>query len=407
MQTNPALETIEDWLIREALGAPDAAEMFAGLCQRMNASGIQVERAMLSWATLHPLIEAETVLWLDGGGVELAQHRHDNANSDEWLNSPIRAMLERGDLRLRCPLAQSNAPLDFPLFHSLSDQGYTDYLAIATPFALPTAQEIGVSGIVVTWATRASEGFDQATVEQIDYLQMRLALACRATIQTRIAQTLAETYLGKRAGSQVLAGRIRHGDGESLDAVIFYTDLRGSTALAERLDPDAYLHLLNGYFDAAAGEVMARGGEVLDFIGDAVLAVFPIEADGLGPAARQALAAARAVHARLAALPVSGAPPLACGIALTCGPVMFGNIGVPDRLTFSVIGRSVNAAARIEAKTKELRQPVLVTGEIAAAAPGSFQGVGRFALPGVERPVELFALNRAADPKPDQGADAL
>lgn len=403
MQTTPVLEAIEDWLIREALGEPDTAEMFAGLCQRMNASGIRAERAMLSWATLHPLIEAETVLWLDGGGIELAQHRHEDANSDEWLNSPIRAMLERGDLRLRCPLFRSNAPFDYPLFHSLADQGFTDYLAIATPFALPTAQEVGASGIVVTWATRAPEGFDQTTIEQIEYLQMRLALACRATIQTRIAQTLADTYLGRRAGSQVLAGRIRHGDGESLDAVIFYTDLRGSTALAERLDPDAYLRVLNGYFDAAAGEVMARGGEVLDFIGDAVLAVFPIEAEGLGPAARQALAAARAVHARLSVLPAPGATPLACGIGLTCGPVMFGNIGVPDRLTFSVIGRTVNAAARIEAKTKELREPVLVTEEVAAADPGSFRGVGRFALTGVDRPVELFALRQpssTSDPAP-------
>ena len=391
MKTNAALEEIEDWLIREALGQPDIGEMFAGFCERLVAAGMPVERAMLTWATLHPLVEAESAFWRSGHDVELSQYRHDEEETEDWLQSPIRAVLEAREPRLRRRLSGGNAVFEYPLLASLKDEGYTDYLILSTPFDLPTVTDFGRSGMLVSWATREPDGFSDQTVEGLDYLQLRLALACRATIQTRIARTLAETYLGARAGGQVLAGRIRHGDGETLDAVIFYSDLRGSTALADRLEPDAYMAHLNAYFEATAGAVMASGGEVLDFIGDAVLAVFPIGPDGVGPAACRALEAADAVLLRLREAQRITAHPLNCGIALSSGQVMFGNIGVPARLTFSVIGRTVNAAARIEAMTKQLGRPLLVTAEIAAAAPRDFASIGRFHLAGFGEEVELHA----------------
>lgn len=392
MKTNPKLEAIEDWVIREALGQPDIAEMFSGFCERLVAAGLPVTRAMLTWATLHPLVEAESVLWRSGREAELAQYRHDEDDTEDWLRSPIRAVLEARETRLRRKLAGGNAATDdFPVLTTLKAEGFTDYLVLSTPFELPTAQDFGPSGMIVTWATQAEGGFSDDDIEGLDYLQIRLALACRATIQSRIARTLAETYLGARAGARVLSGLIRHGDGERLDAVIFYSDLRGSTALADRLAPDAYMTHLNAYFEATARTVMTHGGEVLDFIGDAVLAVFPIEAGGFDAAASRALQAADAVLAQIERAQAATDHPLLCGIALSSGDVMFGNIGIPERLTFSVIGRTVNAAARIEAMTKTLGRPLLVTADIAALAPQAFAPLGRFRLAGFDEEVELHA----------------
>jgi len=393
VKTTPQLELIEDWLIRQALGQPDIGDMFAHLCERMRTAGLPVDRALLTWTTLHPMIEAETALWGPGLPPARGQHAHDDQDTDDWLTSPIRAMLVAGETRVRRRLADApETDTAFPVLARLRQQGYTDYLIVATPFDLPSHNAFGTSGIIVTWATRADRGFSDTVIEQIDYLQMRFALAARANIQSRIATTLAETYLGRRAGAQVLSGRIRHGDGEAIEAVIFYSDLRGSTALADRLPPEAYLAHLNAYFDAAAGAVMAQDGEVLDFIGDAVLAVFPIGADGIAGAARQALTAAEAVRGRLAAHQPHTPHPLICGIALSAGQVTFGNIGVADRLTFSVIGKTVNAAARIEGMTKRLERPVLVTQEIAQAVPDEvFEPLGRYALDGFDAPVALYA----------------
>jgi adenylate cyclase len=399
VRTNPELERIEDWLIREALGSPDMTAMFSGTCERLVAAGIPIARANLAWSTLHPLVNAEAVLWVAGEDALFEQYPHDREDEEDWLQSPIRAMLMAGEDRLRRQLASGNSDPGFPMLRRLRDEGYTDYIILRTPFDLPTTSEVGPTGMMVSWATRAPGGFDTRTIDQIDYLQIRLALAARATIQTRIAHTIAETYLGRHAGRRVLSGSIRHGDGERLDAVIFYSDLRGSTALADSLSEDAYLAHLNAYFDAAAGAVIAAGGDVLDFIGDAILAVFPIDEDGLDAASLRALEAAEHALARLEAARALTPYPLHCGIALTCGEVMFGNIGVADRLTFSVIGRTVNAAARIEAMTKHLATPVLVTSEVAAAAPSAFLPKGSYTLAGFGAEVELFAP-RATSQRP-------
>ncbi len=392
MQTTPALEEIEDWLIREALGAPDLAAMFAELCHRLRQAGVEVDRSMLTWATLHPLIEAESALWLPETEVQYEAYPHRSEDTDEWLQSPIRAVLTGDEPRLRRRLSNANAPIDFPLCRKLADQGFTDYLVVATPFHLPFQMEdTRRTGIIVSWATRSEGGFRDRDIDALDYIQLRFALACRATIQTRMAENIAQTYLGKRAGRQVLSGRIKHGDGDMIDAVIFYCDMRDSTRMAEELGDHVYLKRLNTYFEATAGAVTAEGGEILDFIGDAVLAVFPTDEDGFASAAKRALKAVGEVRRRLDAANSGATPPLRCGVALSSGRVSFGNIGISDRLTFSVIGRTVNAAARMELLTKVLGCTVLVTAEIADVADGDFQPAGAHTLAGLTQPVVLFS----------------
>jgi len=389
------IDGIEDWLIDQALGSPDMAAMFAEMCERLRLCHVPIDRALLGWSTLHPLIEAETVCWETGNEVLHEQIAHAAEENPDWLQSPIRALLLSREPVLRRRLTNANAPFEFPLLSSLAGRGYTDYLAIPTEFEIPTkSNEVSTSGIVVSWATREENGFSDEALTAINYIQKRLALAARATLQGQISRTIAETYLGKIAGGKVLAGQIRHGDGETVDAVIYFSDVRNSTSIAERIGPDAYLTWLNTYFEATAGAILENGGEVLDFIGDAVLGVFPIGQQNLDNALDQAIATADETRKRLEALNASPglAHPLKAGIALSVGSVMFGNIGVPHRLTFSVIGQTVHAAARIESLTKTVGADVLMTTDVARRAGPRSRPVGAFALDGFTAHQPLFAL---------------
>jgi len=390
------IDGIEDWLIDQALGAPDLAVMFGEMCDRLRSCRVPVDRAMIGWSTLHPLIEAEAAVWENGNELQREQIVHFQEETEDWLNSPVRAVLISREPVLRRRLTNANAPLEFPLLVRLAESGYTDYMVITTEFDLPTIKdEIETSGIVISWATREQDGFSDEALTAIRYIQKRFALAARATIQSQIGRTIAETYLGRIAGNKVLSGQIRHGDGQTVDAVIYFSDMRNSTSIADRLGPEAYLSYLNTYFNATAGAVLDTGGEVLDFIGDAVLGVFPIGQQSLEKAVAQALAATDESRSRLQALNADPQlpHPLKAGIALSVGTVMFGNIGVPNRLTFSVIGQTVHAAARIESLTKTVGADVLMTADVARYAGTRTAPAGSFELNGFASLQPLFTLN--------------
>lgn len=389
------IDGIEDWLIDQALGSPDMASMFAEMCERLRQCNVPIDRSMLVWSALHPLIEAELAFWENGGTVQHERIQHSAEETDDWLTSPIRAVLLSGEPMLRRRLTNQNAPLEFPLLKTLSDAGYTDYMVMPTQFNIPSIpSEFPTTGIVVSWATRQDGGFSDDALKAIQYIQRRLALAARATLEGQISQTIAETYLGKIAGDKVLSGQIRHGDGETIDAVIYYSDMRESTAIAETLGPDAYLGWLNTYFEATAGAVLQHGGEVLDFIGDAVLGAFPIGDQNLEECVNRAIDAADETRKRLQSINLSASQdrPMKTGIALSVGSVMFGNIGVPHRLTFSVIGQTVHAAARVESLTKQVGVDVLMTQDIARFAESRSQPVGAFELNGFSAHQPLFSL---------------
>ncbi|MEM8664148.1 MAG: adenylate/guanylate cyclase domain-containing protein, partial [Pseudomonadota bacterium] len=214
-------------------------------------------------------------------------------------------------------------------------------------------------------------------------------------------RTIAATYLGKVAGNRVLSGEIARGEGKHIDAVIWYCDLRGSAELCDTLGVDEYLPLLNKYFVATAGPVMREGGDVLDFIGDAVLAIFPLHEDGAHRALRATEAAAREVDAlRLSEPAFQDRKCLAdvTGIAIATGSVVYGNIGVPQRLTFSVIGPTVNAVARLEDLTKVIGEPILATENVARhlGADMPFRALGAYRLPGQREAQQIYAPELSA-----------
>jgi len=220
------------------------------------------------------------------------------------------------------------------------------------------------------------------------------------------AKKLLYTYLGKRTGERVLSGLVKRGDGEKIHAVIWYCDLRDSTPLAESMPLESFLSILNDFFDCMAGAVLDHGGEILRFIGDAALAIFPISGtteslhEVCTPTAKgaceRALAAARDARSRIEVLNkqriIRQETPLGFGLGLHVGEVMYGNIGVPERLEFTVIGSAANEAARLEALCKELDQSILISWEFPRCFPDQMSSLGPHRLRGVSKPKEIFWL---------------
>ena len=392
------IDRIADWLMSSALGEVGVDSIFEGCCQRLHAAGVPLVRALTAFRTLHPLFASVTLVWKLNQGVASNPILHTEAfSTEQWHRSPMHHLVRHRLLFLRRRLTGEHAIVDFPVLEELRDAGVTDYLCYRTPFTRNEDPGPEVGGIMGSWSTDRPSGFSEEDLRIFGRIQRRYAVSCKVQIQRRITENVLETYLGPDAGARVLDGQIRRGDGERIHAVIWYSDLRGSTRLADRLDPHAFIERLNQYFECTAGAVIAGGGEVLRFVGDAVLAIFPIRegGDDARAAAARALAAARDAERRLSrtneSLARAGTEPIEFGLGLHVGDVMYGNIGVPQRLEFSVIGPAANEVARIEDLTKALGRRVLVSAAFAEAADARCETLGSHPLRGVATPVEVFA----------------
>jgi adenylate cyclase len=389
------LQRIVGWLLGDGRRLTDPAAFVQGLVDELLAVGVPVARLSVNLPTLHPELFARGFYWQRGAAVRCEQRRHGITETPSYRNSPIRTLLEHGAPHVRRRLTGPDAQLDYPLMQELREAGLSDYLALPLRFS---------NGFVVftTWATDAPQGFAEADVALIEGLLPALTPVVEVLEARHIAGTLLDTYLGHRTGERVLRGRIRRGDYEAIDAVLWYCDLRGFTALTERLDGDALIDLLNTYFERMAAGLEAQGGEILKFIGDAMLAIFardesrdwPTVCKAALSAARDALAAMHGLNAERAA---AGEPRLDFGLALHVGTVMYGNIGTPDRLDFTVIGPSVNHAVRIEGACRMLGVPVLTSDAFARHVPEALRPLGFCLLPGEAGRHELYALDDDED----------
>jgi adenylate cyclase len=381
---DPLTAELEAWLVEAALGDPDMPDLFGALCAGLRASGLPLDRALLVWPTLHPLHVAEQLVWRPDGPMAHERFRRGAGRGVAFSHGPLGGVIrtELGLLRRR--LDGPDALIDFDALAEMRDEGFTDYLAAAVGFSVarlrPTESD-GTTGVVASWATRRESGFSDADVAVLRRLMPLVGVSARIALQNRLLANIADAYLGRTVAPRVLSGQMGRGDGERFRAVLWYADLRDSTRRAQALGPEGYLALLNGFYDATAGSVIAEGGEVLAFIGDAVLAVFPF-GDDAGAAAR---AAGAAVDAARAATDVS------FGVAVTEGDVLFGNVGVPERLSFTVVGEAVNRVQRMEAHTKTAGVAALATEAVAAAEPDRWVSLGPVSLPDVAGPVALYA----------------
>jgi len=398
------IDGVADWLMAQALGRPDDHELLAGCCERLYAAGVPVRRASVGFRTLHPLLAAVTLRWTRDGGVETEEHAR-GPQREEFLRSPFHYVIRQRVPMLRRRLRGREALLDFPILEEFRDAGLTDYVAYLVPFGEAVEESVVDDGVIGSWATDRQGGFTDRHLHALERVQTRLAVVCRLMVKDQVAQNILQTYLGPDPGMKVLDGRITRGDGDTIHAVIWFSDLRDSTRLAESMPRGEFLECLNEFFECVAGPVLERGGQVLRFIGDAMLAIFPMEVHEVNDprtcpvhraacgtalgAAREAMSRMRALNARRGS---TGRAPLGYGIGLHVGDVMYGNIGVPTRLEFSVIGAAANEAARIESRCKALGRPLLTSAEFASILEEPWQSVGRHDLRGVGGARELFSL---------------
>ncbi|MDR3464902.1 MAG: adenylate/guanylate cyclase domain-containing protein [Xanthobacteraceae bacterium] len=277
------------------------------------------------------------------------------------------------------------------MMKELAAEGFTDYAA------LPLSG--GGYRNAITLATRRADGFTETDVRLLKPVFSLFALHVERHSALRISGNALNAYLGLGAATKVLNGSIKRGAGESIHAVIWVSDLRGFTDLSDRLSGSDMLALLNAYFEVMAGAVLSQGGEVLKFIGDGLLAAFPLQdPDQVRAAAGAALAAARTAMAGLDALnrdppgtlAGTGWQPLRAGIALHEGEVFFGNIGAPERLDFTVIGAAVNEASRVEALQKTLGRDILITEAVARHLDVPLDFLGSHSLRGVAVPLAIY-----------------
>jgi adenylate cyclase len=381
---------VAEWLLHEARDLEDAGAVVGEFCRRLSASDFPLYRLFVTIRTLHPQVAAIGYQWRHGDSAPSEVPRgHGIDDQDIYLRSPIKAIHD-GAPEVRRRIGDPGVELDFPILADLQAEGATDYLVLPLRFSQGRVN-------VITIATDRVTGFADAEIGRFKSLLPLLALVLEAKTTQRIASTLLSTYLARDAGRRVLSGLIKRGDGITIAAALWYCDLRGFTATTEVLARDQIIGLLNDYFAAMVEAVHGHGGEVLKFIGDAMLAIFPI-ADDLDrdraclaalAAAEDALAALNRVNERRRAM---GKETLEAGIALHTGAVTYGNIGAPDRLDFTVIGSAVNLVTRLERRCAELGLPLLASAQFASPCGSTLISIGPHRLRGFAQPQELFVL---------------
>jgi adenylate cyclase len=379
--------TILEWLSNEALQDSEPGALYGELCQRLRGIGMPIMRGQVAFRILHPLYDASTVNWDAERGVVVELYRpEDSAGHERFVRSPFGHALTHRLPILRRRLTGETALLDFESLGEMRASGGTDYVVFVVGF-----DRASQNGILCSWLGDRPAGFTDGEIAELQRVTRELSIALKSKIERSVAQNVAHAYLGKRAGQAVLNGLIRRGDGEKITAALWYSDLRQSTALADRLPAEAFLKLLGRYFEMTASAVLDHGGEVVSLLGDAVLGMFRVEG-APEEACGRALAAAHEARRRLGAQAASVEGPLDFGISLHLGQVIYGNVGVPERLQFTLVGSAVNEVVRVQDLTKQLGYPLLVTAPFAKVAAGAWHPLGEHPLRGFETPMPILTM---------------
>lgn len=386
------VQPLFDWLVDGAPGASNPQEVIARLGAELGAAGVPVERFDAFVRTLHPHVVGRSFVWVPGQPVQVHENNWAYLRSHEFLANPVAEVFQTG-CEVRHVLATSSFTPPSPHLDGLVQDGFTDYIALPLRFT---------SGDVhsVAYGTRAPRGFADDHISALRHVTRPLARIGEILALRRTATNLLDTYVGHGAGERILAGKIQRGDVETIQAVIWFSDLRGFTSMSGTLEPRAMLRMLNDLFDCQVAAIDQHGGEVLKFIGDGLLAIFPFR-DGHGTAEScdAALAAATAAFAGLHPLNArrakDGQPPIRFGLALHAGEVAYGNIGGSQRLDFTCIGPAVNLASRLETLSAELDLPVVASAEFAVLTTHAMKPLGAHELKGIIGPVAAFAPTRS------------
>ncbi len=369
---------VVEWLTGDDCHAMEEAAFIAGLGRRLRAIGLPIDRLTLHLRTLHPEIMGRTVAWAPNEPVEIHDREHGIAASAGFLGSPARQAMETGRAVLMRLDGSAGPPWPLDVF---AGRGLVELLTMPLN---TTDGPVSAAG----FGTVRPSGFSAADRAALDRILPALRNSCELRTLRQVELTLLDTYVGPGTARRILAGHIQRGQVESLRTALMLCDMRGFTDLSNRLPSVRVLELLNLYFDQVLPAVAEAGGEVLKFMGDAVLAFFP--GDQPEVACAMALRAAEAVCTRLAPFAASD-PPLAATIALHYGEVSYGNIGSGRRLDFTLIGPDVNLVNRIQTVGSQMSQPLLMSRRFAELLPADRTvSAGTYALKGFAEPLELY-----------------
>lgn len=378
------------WLTNETRDQRFIDNIFAELCIRLQHTGIPLKRATMNLLIQHPQWLGARIIWADGKcEAEITRVDYDVQQRSEYIGSPVYE-IHQGATEVRERLERDPSQgRKHALYDEMRAQGLTDYVA------WPLLHTLGKRH-VVTFATDRPSGFDEAHIASLEKVLPVLALVSEIRMKNRLARTLLETYVGAHAGEMILAGATRRGSGTTVRAAIMICDLRDFTRISDSWPRDDVIDLLNDYFDAMSEPIARHGGEILKFIGDGLLAIFPLSDPKACANLLHAVSEARLAMAALSERNgMMGRAPMNYGIGVHVGDVMYGNIGSRTRLDFTVIGPAVNMASRLEALTKQLKKNVLLSRAFADLVEHDFalEHVGEHAVRGFSEPIELFAYN--------------
>jgi adenylate cyclase len=384
---NSALQKVTDWLIDGARSATTPSLMMSETCERLVQAGLPLWRVGVFIRMLHPDVFGRGFFWRPGSDVVVTAADFDIRDSAEYRNSPL-AILYDTEREVRFRL-DDPASRGFPFFDDMRAEGVTDYIALPLWFV----GEMHAS----SWTTKQPGGFSDQQLDALRSLVRPLARVIEIVSLSRKATTLLDTYVGNRAGERILGGQIRRGHTETMRAVIWLSDLRGFTALSDRLAPEIVVDILNRYFDCQVPAIRKHGGEVLKFMGDGLLAVFPIAEDENNTAevCGRVLQAARESRTSVEELSYDNGETIErfrFGVALHVGRILFGNIGGGNRLDFTCIGPAVNLAARLEKIAGRLKRIVVASEQFAGVCGAGWTDLGEFPIAGFARAERVYGL---------------
>jgi adenylate cyclase len=400
MELAPRLQLI-NWLVSQGLTGLPENDLIRGFCERCREGGLDLSRGLVFIDTLHPIFEGRGFRWTDTETNEADSFEYGSTSTGDaaqnWRRSTFYHMLENGHDELRIDLADC-ATLDFSMIDDLAAKGHRHFVAFVHRFG--EAGTIGEMDCVYSyWLTRRADGFSEQGLSALRDLVPVLGLAIKSAAQVEIARTLGRVYLGRDASEQVLRGRISRGVTERINAVLWFSDLRGSTAISENLAPDEIIPFLNDYAQAAINAIHDEGGDVLKLIGDGVLAMFT--RGDMTSAKRAGLRAEHRFRRNMAALNARRAaedrPITSAYVGLHVGEVFYGNIGSEDRLDFTVVGPAVNEVSRIASMCRSVDRELLASADFCAGLDAAGRrylvSTGRFALRGIGRAQDLYTLD--------------
>ncbi|MEA2792713.1 MAG: adenylate cyclase [Bradyrhizobium sp.] len=386
--TRSDLQKVTDWLIDGARSALSPPRMMAETCERLVQAGLPLWRVGVFVRTLHPDIYGRNFVWRPGAEVVVGTVDFDIRNTPEFRNSPLAIVFAEGQ-EVRCRL-DDPASEHVPFFDDMRAEGVTDYIALPLLF---TDGSINAS----SWTTKQPGGFSDDELAALKTVVVPLARVIEIISLRRTASILLDTYVGNRAGQRILGGQIRRGHTDTMDAAIWLSDLRGFTALSDRLPAETVVDILNGYFDCQVSSIKTHGGEVLKFMGDGLLAVFPIDeyVGDVQEVCSRVLEAARESRASVEAMhyPIGDVVErFRFGVALHVGRILYGNIGGGDRLDFTCIGPAVNLAARLEKIAGRLSRTIVASAGFAGICAGGWTDLGEFPIAGFSKAERVYGL---------------